>query len=70
MARQGIRSRPTCLEACRSYCGFPFDKLLLLNDNSLPMTLEKGGYRAPLWVGIHPQQVLRLDVKRLTYSGR
>jgi len=27
---------------------FPLDKLLL-NDNSLPITLEQGGYRAPLW---------------------
>src|SRR5215207_9945595 len=28
---------------------FPLDKLLSLNGNSLPITLEKGGYRAPLW---------------------
>src|SRR5215218_1968075 len=27
---------------------FPLDKLLTLNGNSLPITLEKGGYRAPL----------------------
>jgi hypothetical protein len=27
---------------------FPLDKLLSLNGNSLPVTLEKGGYRAPL----------------------
>jgi hypothetical protein len=28
---------------------FPLDKLLTLNGNSLPITLEKGGYRALGW---------------------
>src|SRR5215207_2956248 len=41
------RTRGPVRRARRSAGYLPWDKLLSSNGNSLPITLEKGGYRAP-----------------------